>query len=89
MSITNEHAALVSRFKSRDDPQQGGFAATGGTKDREKFAIPYFHRNITQNLRRTELLGNVPKQYSGHQAPSNPSRSRGLAALCFSAVALW
>jgi hypothetical protein len=89
MSITNEHAAFINRFKSRDDPQQRGFAATGRTKEREKRAIPDLHRNITQNLRRTELLGNVPKHYSGHQAPSNPSRPRGLAALCFSAVALW
>jgi hypothetical protein len=89
MSITNEHAASVSCFKPRDDPQQGGLSATGRTKDREELAIPDLHRDITQSLRRTELLRNVPKQYSGHQAPSNPSRCWGLAALCFSAVALW
>jgi len=89
MSITNEHAAFIGRFKPRDDPQQRGFAATGRTKDREKRAIPDLHRDITQNLRLTELLRNVPKHYSGHQAPSNPSSCWWLAALCFSAVALW
>jgi hypothetical protein len=77
MSITNEHAALIGRFKRRDEPQQGGLAATGRTKDREKIAIPDLHRDNTQSLRRTELLRNVPKQYSGHQAPSNPSMVLG------------
>ena len=89
LAITNEHAALVGRFKPCDDPQQGGFAATRRTKDREKFAIPYLHRDITQNLRRTELLRNVPKHYPGHEAPSNPITPGGIVALCFSAVALW
>ncbi len=50
---------MVRRFQAGNDPQQGGFAATGGTEQTDQLTLREIQRDIVKGDEIAKALDNV------------------------------
>ena len=55
----HEEGAFIRLEKARNHPQEGGFAASGGTQEGDEFAAAYIQVDVFQYFLVTEGFGKV------------------------------